>query len=125
MSLATKAVRSSEAWWLVTSSGGIWSWSPDEADPVKIPFSLEGDNVAADPAAPLVVSWGSGGFEVADRKVLRYRAPEVVVDVAAVSPLGSLVATVGAGELVCGGLQVPRCLKCLSSLNSSLRKPTS
>jgi hypothetical protein len=98
-SLGTKAVRSSEAWWLTTSSGSIYSWS-HEGDPVKIPFPLGGHNVAADPATPLVVSWGNDGFEVADRKMLRYRTTEIVVDMAAVSPLGSLVATIGAGEVI-------------------------
>ena len=100
VSLRTKVVRSSEAWWLATSSGSIYSWSPEEADPVKIPFHLGGDNVAADAAAPLVVCWGSDGFEVADRKMLHYRATDVAVDAAAVSPLGSLIATTGAGEVI-------------------------
>ena len=75
-------------------------WSPEEADPVKIPFHLGGDNVAADPAAPIVVCWESDGFEVADRKMLHYRATDVAVDAVAVSPLSSLVATMGAGEVI-------------------------
>jgi hypothetical protein len=109
-SIATRAARSSDAWWLVSDSG-VQTSSPSEPNPVMVPFAVRGDKVASDQATPLVVFWGTGGFDVADRERPRYRTTEAAVEAAAVSPLGSLVATVGAGEMVLWrvtGLEVPR-----------------
>ena len=97
--IATKAVRTKDGWWL---NGGdrMWRWLDTDADVVELPFGLEGWRLAADPAASVVLSWGAGGFEVADGQAIRYREPDRAVDLAAVSPSGSLVATAGGGEVL-------------------------
>jgi hypothetical protein len=98
--LVGQAARALGGWWLATAGADAWYW-PDDGDPAQGAYSFAGERLDGDPRTSLVVSWGGGaGFQVADATGVRYQStPELHVDVAAISPLGRLVATVGAGEL--------------------------
>jgi hypothetical protein len=92
------AARSSEGWWLVPLDGAAWCWADNEPLPSPTPVVTTASRVAADPRAPATILWGADGFDVVDVQGVRYRS-DVLVDDAAVSPLGRLVATAGGGEL--------------------------
>jgi hypothetical protein len=96
--LSTAAARSSEGWWLLPLDGAAWCWADDEPLPTRTSVPTTASRITADPRAAATVMWGTEGFDVVDVQGVRYRS-DVVVDDAAVSPLGRLVATVGGGEL--------------------------
>ena len=99
------AARSSEGWWIRDSrsapshTGGLALWPDQEEAPTGLTLDVRRGQLGARQESPWVVSWGHHGFDVFDRSAIRFRVEGLAVAGVAVSPLGSIVATVSQGRL--------------------------